>query len=80
MSTHQPLRELTKDISSTPTARVADAAAASSTLWVSASAFFNVYLQVGVGGVPSRPQQAQFAPVVSTSLAALTHVSNGVVS
>jgi len=40
-------------------------------LWVSASAFFNVYLQVGVGGAPSRPQQAQFAPVVSTSLAAL---------
>ena len=33
--------------------------------------FYKVYLKLGVGGVPSRTQQAQFAPLISTSLASL---------
>ena len=36
-----------------------------------AHAFYKVYLKLGVGGVPSRAQQAQFAPLISTSLASL---------
>jgi hypothetical protein len=33
--------------------------------------FYKVYLELGVRGVPSRAQQAQFAPIISTSLASL---------
>src|SRR5215831_5681911 len=34
-------------------------------------AFYKVYLKLGVGGVPARSQQTQFAPVISPALASL---------
>jgi len=34
-------------------------------------AFYNVYLKLGAGGVPSRAQQAQLAPLISPALASL---------
>jgi len=34
-------------------------------------AFYNVYLKLGAGGVPSRAQQARLAPLISPALASL---------
>jgi len=47
----------------TPWAR----AAATADVKRAVSMFYKVYLILGVGGVSSRAQQAQFAPVISTA-------------
>src|SRR5262249_2140675 len=46
-------------------------AAAAADVERAVSAFYNVYLKLGAGGVPSRAQQARLAPLISPALASL---------
>src|SRR5215468_6999372 len=46
-------------------------AAAAADVERAVGAFYNVYLKLGAGGVPSRAQQAPLAPLISPALASL---------
>jgi len=46
-------------------------AAATADVECAVRTFYKVYVKLSIGGIPSRAQQAQFAPVISTSLASL---------